>query len=90
MITSRTGIAKLALLGYPRQKGKGLFGGGGDKVHVTLTCTLLDIPSWFFMYGVYRSVRVSTVNELEGEVQVCYYAAAVILLSILVPVLLLL
>lgn len=86
MITSRTGIAKLALLGYPRQKGKGLFGGGGrDKVHVTLTCTLLDIPSWFFMYSVYGFVRVSTVIELEGEVEVAYYAAAVILLSIVVP-----
>lgn len=59
--------------------------GGRDKVHVTLTCTLLDIPSWFFMYGVYGFVRVSTVNELEGEVEVAYYAAAVILLSILVP-----
>lgn len=34
---------------------------------------------------LYGSVRVSTVNELEGEVQVCYYAAAVILLSIVVP-----
>lgn len=33
---------------------------------------------------------MSAVNELEGEVQVAYYAAAVILLSILVPVLLLL
>lgn len=49
-------------------------------------CTLLDIPSWFLCtYGVYGFVRVSAVNELEGEVEVCYYAAAVILLSILVP-----
>lgn len=61
------------------------FLGGRDKVHVTLTCTLLDIPSWFFMYSVYGFVRVSTVIELEGEVQVAYYAAAVILLSIVVP-----
>lgn len=37
------------------------------------------------MYGVYGFVRVSTVNELEGEVEVAYYAAAVILLSIVVP-----
>lgn len=85
MITSRTGIAKLALLGYPRRKGKGLFGGARDKVHVTLTCTLLDIPSWFFVYGVYGFVRVSAVNELEGEVEVAYYAAAVTRLSIVVP-----
>lgn len=62
-----------------------LGGGGRDKVHVTLTCTLLDIPSWFFMYSVYGFVRVSTVIELEGEVEVAYYAAAVILLSIVVP-----
>lgn len=48
-------------------------------------CTLLDIPSWFFMYGVYGFVRVSAVNELEGEVEVACYAAAVILLSIVVP-----
>lgn len=61
------------------------FLGGRDKVYVTLTCTLLDIPSWFFMYGVYGFVRVSAVNELEGEVQVPYYSAAVILLSIVVP-----
>lgn len=31
-------------------------------------CTLLDIPSWFFMYGVYGLVRVSAVNELEGDI----------------------
>lgn len=31
MITSRTGIAKLALLGYPGQKVKGLFWGGGTR-----------------------------------------------------------
>lgn len=37
------------------------------------------------MYGVYGSVRVSAVNELEGEVQVAYYAAAVTRLSIVVP-----
>lgn len=55
MITSRTGIAKLALLGYPRRKGKGLFGGGGTRYMSRSLCTLLDIPSWFFMYGVYRS-----------------------------------
>lgn len=36
---------------------------------------------------LYGSVRVSTVNELEGEVQVAYYAGAVtrLTLSILVP-----
>lgn len=34
---------------------------------------------------LYGSVRVSAVNELEGEVEVAYYAAAVILLSIVVP-----
>lgn len=37
------------------------------------------------MYSVYGFVRMSAVNELEGEVQVAYYAAAVILLSIVVP-----
>lgn len=66
------------------------FLGGRDKVYVTLTCTLLDIPSWFFMYGVYGFVRVSAVNELEGEVEVAYYSAAVTRLSIVVPFCLLL
>lgn len=76
MITSRTGIAKLALLGYPGRKGKGLFGGGGTRY---MSRSLVPYLICLVLYG---SVRVSTVNELEGEVQVHYYAAAVILLSI--------
>lgn len=86
MITSRTGIAKLALLGYPRRKGKGLFGGEGQGIcHAHFVPYLIYLVGFLCTCGVYGFVRVSAVNELEGEVEVAYYAAAVILLSIVVP-----
>lgn len=46
MITSRTGIAKLALLGYPRQKVKGLFGGEGQG-----TCHAHFVPYLIYLVG---------------------------------------